>query len=140
MAAEGMGHALRRAAELIAPSGVLVDIHPTPATAHLDVVLPDGGEIYMGPLHADDAHDRHARADAAIADALAQGLFSLQKRFTFIFRRRTDSLDELAAYVYDKWSAWFDDQTIDRARAALAPGSAVSLREEVVASVLRPAR
>src|SRR5262245_9370110 len=117
MPPEGMVHALHRAAALVAADGRLVDMHPTPATPHLTAFVPDGAAVYVGPLDAEDARVRHARADAALAEALANGIVALEGTRTFTFCRVSDTLDELLTYVGGTWNGRFDAATLERARA-----------------------
>jgi hypothetical protein len=137
MPAEGMVHALRRASDLVAPGGALIDLHPTPDIAELAVVLPDGTANPVGVVHSDSAVERHTNADAAVAAALADGFIARAHADTFIFSRYCDSVDELAAYVDRKWSAWFDAATLDRARNQLRSDCRLRLSERVSISALR---
>jgi len=139
MPAEGMVHALHRSSHLIAAAGSIVDLHPTPATAVLDAILDSERIVELGELHADEARDRHARADAALAEAVGRGLFSIAGASTFTFRRVSDSIDELIAFVSGKWNGTFAEPTVARARAASRDGGLLSLREEVAISALRTA-
>src|SRR5262249_16011731 len=140
MPAEGMVHALYRASELTAADGHIIDLHPTPATADLSVLHADGRTARVGDLHADDAHDRHANAEAALAEAVACGLLAIERASTFTYRAESESIDELVAFVGGKWNGRFDDETLARARAELSPASVLSLREEVAIALYYPLR
>lgn len=140
MPAEGMVHALERACDITAADGRIIDLHPTRSAAHLRAVCADGGTRALGTLHADDARDRHARADAALADATARGLFAIERQATFMFCRESEAIDELIAFVSGKWNGRFDDETIARARAETSRGLVLSLQEEVAIGVYAPLR
>ena len=57
---------------------------------------------------------------------------------TFVFSRYCDSIDELAAYLEAKWTAWLDRPTQDRARRELRSGQTLRLSERVRLTALRP--
>ena len=137
MPAEGMVHALRRACDLLSPAGTLVDLHPTPADATLHARYPDGHSVVLGDLIAEDAHDRHARADAALAEAMRTGILDRKHSLTFTFARETDTLDELIAFVSGKWNGRFDWRTDAEARRSVDAGATLVLREEVAAAAFR---
>ena len=130
MPPEGMVHALRRATDLTAPFGTVIDLHPTPDVAQLAIVFPDGTAETIGIVHSETAVERHANADAAIATALSDGFVERERADTFIFSRYCESLDELAAYVETKWTAWFDAVTLDKARAQLRPACRLRLSKK----------
>jgi len=138
MPAEGMVHALHRASELTVEGGRIIDLHPTPATADLSVIHADGHIVPVGDLQADAARDRHANAEAALAEAVTRGLLQIERASTFMFRRESDSLEELVAYVGGKWNGRFDAETVARARAEQSPASVLSLREEVAIGLYCP--
>jgi hypothetical protein len=140
MPAEGMVHALRRAIDLVAPCGVLIDLHPTPDIAQLAIIVPDGSADAIGALHSKTAVERHTNADAAVATVLTEGFVTRERADIFLFSRYCDSLDELVAYVETKWTAWFDAVTLDKARSQLRPGCRLRLSERVSRSALRHPR
>jgi hypothetical protein len=137
MPAEGMVHALRRAIDLVTPSGVLIDLHPTPEIAQLAIVFPDETADVIGAVHSETAVERHTNADAAVAAALTEGFVWCERADTFVFSLYCDSLDELVKYVETKWSAWFDTVTLDKATSLLRPGCRLRLSERVSISALK---
>jgi hypothetical protein len=133
-----MVDALRRAHRMIKPDGCLVDLHPSAARAP---VQADGRT--MGYVDGGDAPLRHAAAGVALATAVAEGLFTIERRDTFAFYTYADSIDELREYTEENWrNARIDDVTVDRARQALRerPGSRPRTREDVGITRLRPCR
>jgi hypothetical protein len=141
MPAEGMVDALHRAATLLAPEGVVVDIHPTIDAA---IVEMGGGNarVAMGALHAEGSRARHAAADAAIVSAIASGRFVVESVQEFSFRRYADSIAELQDYVAHKWEgAFIDDATAARVIEAFRrqPTVALWLDERARATKMRPA-
>ena len=138
MPAEGMVHALHRAATLVAPGGLLIDLHPTADDAQLSVVGADGLEESIGPLPSQNARERHANADAAIVTAITDGTLTRKAASVFAFSRYCDSVDELVAHVHSKWTARFDEKTIKTARSLLRPGTSLRLRELVAITALQP--
>jgi hypothetical protein len=131
-----MVHALRRAQRLVKPTGCVVDVHPTdrPATVEADRIT--------GHVDASDAGLRHALADAALATAVREELFSITRTLVFRFYTYGDTIDELRAFVETRWrDARIDAATVERTREALrsAPaGTRPRVGEEVRITKLRP--
>jgi hypothetical protein len=137
---EGMVDALRRALHLLRPDGVLIDLHPTPDTPQLDVVARDGAAERVGPLQSEAAAERHRNADGALATAVAERLFTIERASVFRFRRYCNAVDELADHVNRKWTTRFDDELAAKARRALRPGRRLCVWEDVSITALRPSR
>ena len=101
-----MVDALHRAHRVLAAGGCVIDIHPTPKPARLEVLtgtqfvgladrLDDGTE--SGPMR------RHMAADAAVASCVSSGLFTREAATDFTFRTHADSVEELLEYLRAKW-------------------------------------
>ena len=132
-----MVDALRRAHGMVAPSGCVVDLHPTPARACLEV----GADI-TGLVDAGDAPFRHAAAGAAMSATIEAGLFVIERVVDFTFHTYGDTVEELRDFIAENWrTARIDEQTIERTREALrgAPGTRPRVREYVTATRLKPA-
>ena len=137
-----MVDALRRAADLLPAGGVVIDIHPTPEPAHLEVAT--GSEFLRLADRLDDGtaggpRRRHMAADEAVAACVSQGVFAPQAATEFTFHTMADTVDELLAYVAAKWKQLhFGDADLSRARDALArrPGSSIVITERVSAARL----
>ena len=132
-----MVDALRRACGFLAPSGSVVDVHPTAALARLEV-----GELIIGPIDAGDAPVRHEAATAAVSAALAEGFVHVEQVSEFDFYTYGDSAEELAEYIEENWcEARIGQAAVLRAREAMraAPGVKPRVLERVRITVLRPA-
>ena len=137
MATEGMVHALRRVRQLVGSTGLVIDVHPTPEPAWVEI-----GEQRAGPVEAGDAPSRHAAADAALKTALNDGVFTVADRGEFEFFTYADSIEELNDHIRQTWrSGRIEEPVVERARAALrgSPGTRPRVCEHVRLSRLRPA-
>jgi hypothetical protein len=130
-----MVDALRRGHRIVKPDGCVIDLHPTAARAPVEA-----GGRRTGHVDAGDAPLRHAAAGVAIAAAIEDGLFTIERTTTFAFYTYADSIDELREYVEENWrNATIDDVTVDRTRQALRdrPEARPRTREDVVITRLR---
>lgn len=93
-----MVDALRRARRWLRRDGCLIDIHPTPLPATIEV---DG--VPIGHVETADGPARHAAADAAVAVALRDALFVAAGSDLFDFYTYADSLDELREHIEANW-------------------------------------
>lgn len=133
MPVEGMVHALHRAHALLAPGGCLIDLRPTSETARIET-----NEGPLGRLDAAPADRRHAAAEAALARALAAGLFRVARERTFWFLTYGDSIEELRDHVHATWrDSRVPDTLVDRANDARRANPALIPR---IAEQLRIAR
>ena len=131
-----MVDALRRAHRMVKPSGCVVDLHPSAARASLEV-----GAHSTGHVEAGDASLRHAAAGVALAVAVQEGLFAVDRDLVFTFYTYGATIEELRDYVVENWrNARIDDETVDRTREALrhALGTRPRVREQVRVTKLRP--
>jgi hypothetical protein len=137
-----MVDALHRAHSLLTPGGIVIDLHPTPEPAHLEVATEtrfvrvadrlDDGSV-NGPRR------RHLAADSAVETCISMGLFTRQAATHFSFRTYADSVQELLAYLDAKWKQLhFAADDLARAHDTLERiGTAVVVTEQVSASRLR---
>jgi hypothetical protein len=131
-----MVDALRRAHRIVTPDGTVVELHPSASAAVIEV-----SDRAAGHVHTGDAPIRHAAAGAAIASAVAEGLFAVERVVTFPFYSYADTIEELREYIEENWrDARVEDDTANRTRALLrgAPGVRPRAREHVILTVLRP--
>jgi hypothetical protein len=131
-----MVDALRRAHRLLQPYGCLIDLHPTPERAVVEV-----GSRVTGEVDASDGPLRHAAADAALAATVSAGLFVVEHASDFAFYTYADTIDELREYIEENWrNARIDDTVVRRTVDALrdAPGVRPRVREDVRLTRLRP--
>jgi hypothetical protein len=148
MAVEGMVNALRRAGSLLYPGGIIVDIHPTPEPAHLELATKSRGQATNFMRLADRLDDgtangprrRHAAADDAVAACVSSGTLVREAATEFTFHTLAETVDELLEYLNAKWKQLhFADADLSRARDDLArhPGSAIAVTERVTARRLK---
>jgi hypothetical protein len=141
-----MVDALRRAHRLLDCAGFVIDIHPTPEPAHLEVAA--GSQFVRLADRLDDGTvtgpaRRHMAADAAVLACLSAEMFSREAATDFIFRTHADTVEELLDYLHAKWNQLhFSAADLFRARDHLArgDGKAVVVTERVTASRLVTAR
>lgn len=109
-----MVHALEIVHGLLAPEGVLLDIHPISEPPRLEVRL--GAALHLaGWLHETDEAVEYDQADAALATAVARGLYAHDGQRLFRFTTHSDSLEELRAHLAREWTdAVIDDGTAAR--------------------------
>ena len=130
-----MVDALRQARQWIAPSGFIVDMHPT-----ADVPIVWIGEDSAGPTDPGGATARHQNATNAIATVVADRLLTIEDWTEFEFSTYADSIDELQTFIAATWrEASVPEQTMTRARQLLAvnPHARVCARERVIATRMR---
>ena len=129
-----MVHALRRAHGMVKPSGCVVDIHPTADRA---VIL--AGDATAGVVQSDAGAARHQAAADAVAAATAEGWFAIEEPSEFDFYTYADSVEELRDFILANWrDSALDGDTVERARALLAPGVKPRARERVAICRLIP--
>ncbi len=137
-----MVDALRKAHTLVRPDGRVIDIHPTPEPATVDVVTDRGAER-VGLLMEQAEGQEYVDADGAIAEAVARGWLAVEDERTFVFERQAANVHDLVDHIADEWgaAAWLDPVTIaraERAQGAAGRGARVVLAETVGIRRLRP--
>ncbi len=131
-----MVHALRHAHRIVRPTGLVVDIHPTPEPAAIFV-----GEARAGFVDSPAGSARHQAAEDALVIAFGEGIFLREDTVEFDFHTYGDSIDELREFILANWrDTAIGDDTIARARSLSANGQRPRVRERVSMSRLRPAR
>lgn len=131
-----MVDALRSARRMVRPAGCLIDLHPTSDRPTVEVA----GRV-VGHVVSDDAPIRHAGAAIALANAVDEKLFSIERRERFCFYTYGESHVELARHIRTNWKdSSIDAQTLRRTRKALRdePGASLRVAERVVATRLHP--
>ena len=133
-----MVDALRRAHSLLDSGGIVIDIHPTPEPAHLEIAT--GSDfVRLADRIDDDAvsgpRQRHMAADAAVVACVSAELFTREAATEFTFHTHADTVDELLGYLAAKWKQLhFAPADLSRARDHLARGArAVVVTERVAA-------
>jgi SAM-dependent methyltransferase len=96
---DDMVPALEEVRRLLRPDGTVIDIHPVPGTAEIEVHRA-GEIVFAEPASAsDDEGERHA--DAALAGVVARGLFVAERRSVFDFRVYAPSARELRNFLVE---------------------------------------
>jgi hypothetical protein len=112
MPAEGMVHALELVHGLLTPKGFLVDIHPMDEPPPIEITLARK-TCSVGNIQEKDDFIEYRQADAALAYAIQNNLFTLERYSNFTFLNHADSLAELHLYLEENWSdcIWTDEIT-----------------------------
>src|SRR3990170_3459136 len=136
-----MVHALAKIHSLLQPTGVLVDIHPTPEPPAIQVRV--GSKIHAaGWLREADDYVEYEEADRAIDEVIELGMFVLEQQGQFDFTTHAGSLKELQDHLEAEWKdAFIEDTTILTIEDFLRTrqrDKEILLRESVRISRLRP--
>lgn len=133
-------HALEIIHALLKPDGSLIDIHPSGQPPPIEACIA-GPPHLLGYLQETDDFIEYAQANAALAEIIQRGLFTVEQQGEFVFFTRTGSVEELHVYLMDKWSDAVIPAEIEiRARElSLSVGqiSSVQLGEQVLITRLR---
>ena len=109
-----MVHALEKIHSLIAPGGVLLDIHPSGQPASIEVRI--GSRVTpAGWLHETDDYVEYGWADEALARVIESGLFAVERTGAFEFVTHAATILELRDFLTEGWEdASIDDITVAR--------------------------
>jgi hypothetical protein len=114
MPPEGMVHALEMVSDLLKPGGRLIDIHPSGQPPPIEL-LCGANRILLGYLQETDNFIEYAQANAALAQAVDNGWFSLESQAYFTSCTWADSVAELWEFLAQTWSdAVLPDETAAR--------------------------
>ena len=134
MQPEGMVHALEITHSLLEPGGLLIDIHPTSQPPRVEVHL-DGGVQLAGYVDDRDDFMDYIRADRALLEAEARGLFRLERQKFFPFLHHADTITEMLEYLAAEWSsAILPQETLAHAEKLMCQpgqGAEIVIREPV---------
>ncbi len=115
-----MVHALERVHRLIAPGGVLIDIHPLGDDPPLRV---NGQRV--GVVKETDDFVEYRQASAALSEVIERGLFAIERAATFVALTHADSLPELLAFLAEEWTDAVLEDDLRWRIEALMPGEIV---------------
>ena len=98
-----MVHALEMIHDLLKRGGKLVDIHPGGEPPPVEL-LCGKSRILLGYVAETDNFIEYAQADAALAQAVDNGWFSIEHQALFSFSTYAQSVAELWEYISRTWS------------------------------------
>ena len=138
MTAEGMVHALELAHEWLGENGRLVDLHPNGEPASVNIQL--GTEIHRaGWVTEANDYAKYQEANQAIAQAVRQKLFSIERQEIVHFHTYADSLEGIQTYLAEFWTeAHLDDLLVMRANDLLQ--SIITPKQVIVTEIVRMMR
>jgi hypothetical protein len=131
-------HVLHRIHRWLRPGGRLLDIHPEPEDARVEV--RDGDCLtFVGPYARPAIYQNTFTARDQLAALVAQGLFALERSITFEVLYHFDSVDAWLAYRTERGTTTeVDPALLTRAREMLAEASGELLvREQLRATRYR---
>lgn len=135
-----MVHALEAVHRLLAPGGLLIDLHPSGQPPPV-VVRAGTAEHLAGWVEEEDDYREYELATAALDTAVARGLFRFVRRSAFTFATYTDTIDDLLCFFeYDWHDASVSPQTLGNIEnwQRTAVDSEIIVREIVSISALTP--
>jgi hypothetical protein len=136
-----MVHALEKIHDLLSPTGVLVDIHPSAEPP--SILVRVAGAIHeAGWLRETDEYIEYEQADQALAQVIERGLFRLERRGVFRFTTHAPSLEDLRRHLEEEWQdAFIEDSTarwVEELLGSRERDKEILLRESVQIARLRP--
>ncbi len=136
MQAEGMVHALHTLHGLLKTDGLLIDIHPGGSRPEF-FVLARSERLFVGRLEETDNFVEYAQAQAALDEAVRDGLFRLEQAGEFDFVNHAETPQALLDYLAENWKdAVVPPEVAQNAAAAFAqPGGREVLLVEQIAIV-----
>jgi SAM-dependent methyltransferase len=97
MEQDDMVPALEEARRLVGPNGTVIDIHPVPGTAEIEI--HHAGEVIFAEPASISDHEGERHADEALAAVVARGLFVAERRSEFDFRVYASSARDLRDFL-----------------------------------------
>ncbi len=138
-----MVHALEKTHELLAPDGVLIDIHPTVEHPQIEVHI-DGRVWVAGYLDEPSGFAKYSHATEALETVVERGLFIVEQTGEFVFLTHANTPDEYVHFIRTEWSkAILEDKVIRRMKGFFdVPGEkkTVVMREATHITRLRAGR
>ena len=134
-----MVHALDEIHRVLKPGGLLLDLRPISGETPLEVVRPGRRPELAGFYDEPADHPDDVAANNAVARAVRRGLFHRERDGEFRFAYYWDSVDEMRAYIKEKWTATRLPGPVSRkARRLMAPGDGrVRARVRMIITRLR---
>ncbi len=117
-----MVHALNEIHRVLTDDGQLVDLRPITGERQLELVGPSD-HLRIGPFERLAVDPDDAAADGAVRTAIRDGLFHREKDGSFLFAYYWDTVDEMKAYVDERWSyTTLPPETEQEARRVMTAG------------------
>ena len=134
-------HVLHRVHHWLRPGGRVVDIHPEPEDARVEV-RNGTGLTFVGPYARPAIYENIHRARDTQARVVAEGLFARERSTVFEVLYHFDSVDAWLAYRLERGtSTEVDPALVARARDVLANTSGeLLIREQMRATRYRASR
>lgn len=110
-----MVHALENSWRLLKPDGRLIDIHPLEDPPPIEVHLAEE-VILAGWLREINDYVEYVQADEALSQVIERGVFSLERRDTFLYKIHAETIWALRDYLAENnRDAYIDDAVLARA-------------------------
>jgi hypothetical protein len=140
MPPERMVHALETVHSLIKPGGLLLDIHPGPDKAWVEVRV-NGKDYFLDVVEETDNYIEYQQANEALAEIVKRGLFSVEETGKFIFIIHAGSMDEMREFLSSNWKdAILNDSLDGKAReyfSKAAESFEILIREEILITTFK---
>ena len=107
-----MVHALETVHSLIKPGGLLLDIHPGTKKARVEARV-NGKEYFLDTLEETDDYIEYKQAGDALAQAIRQGIFSVEENGKFQFITHAETIEELREFLTENWKDAVLNQSVD---------------------------
>ena len=118
-----MVHALSEIHRVLAPGGRLLDLRPISGNTPLEVVRPNRKTELAGRFDEPTDHPDDVAANNSVARAVRRGLFHREHEGQFQFAYYWDTVDEMRAYIKEKWQTTrLPGGVARKARRLMAPG------------------
>jgi hypothetical protein len=112
MPPERMVHALETVHSLIKPGGLLLDIHPGTNKAWVEAKV-NGKEYILDTLEETDDYIEYKQAGDALAQAISQGIISVEENGKFPFIIHAATIEELRDFLTDSWKDAVLNESVD---------------------------
>ena len=135
-----MVHALEKVHSLLAPGGILINVHDLPRPPWIDIEEA-GRVVRVGRILDDSDFHLLRRTDAALAQVEASGLYAVEERIVFDYNTRIDDFDAFDGWLADTWESMYitpeDRARLDAAMADAGEGAEIVVRWRARMSRLR---
>ena len=130
-----MVHALEIIREMLKRGGRLMDIHPSGDPPPIEL-LHGNSRTLLGYVGETDNFIEYAQADAAVAQAVANGWFSIEHQALFTFQTYADFVAELWGFLSRTWSDVILPDEAAAGEKETQPNQGVVVSEPVKISLL----